>query len=144
MIENIIAFLIYSYLGASFEHINYFFSNSKKALSNPIITGFPLYGLGAYSIIITNNYLSNTNIFLKILIFALVLSIIELITGLYVGAGITNSTGIISSWDYSNEPYNYKGIIDIKHFIIWGLLGVIITYIHPIIIKKIKYGIYSV
>jgi hypothetical protein len=48
MKEHLIAFLVYSYIGANLEHISYFidsFSHNYKPkyLANPVITGFSLW-----------------------------------------------------------------------------------------------------
>jgi uncharacterized membrane protein len=148
MIDNIILFMIYSYGGATIEHLSYFFENkTPKALANPIITGFPIYGIGAYMIIWLNNILEKIgyrNIIVKIMMFAIVLTLFEYLIGLYVGAGPkSHSNGMISSWDYSDQPYNIKGIISLKHFIAWGLLGLILIWLHPQLKHKIRNGIYS-
>ena len=150
MKEHIIAFLIYSFFGAILEHMNYFItrllnpSKPYKALANPIITGFPLYAIGAYLAVSINNLFSNQNIIIRILLIAIALSVLEYLVGLYVGAGKgsyvydSNGNRLIDSWDYSNKNYNIGGIISLDHFIIWGILGYIIITIHPKLINKLK------
>lgn len=66
----IISFMVYSYFGATLEHLSYFFSKNKKTLSNPIITGFPLYGIGAYCVILLNQAFNkyDLNLFTRFLI----------------------------------------------------------------------------
>ena len=92
MKEHLIAFLIYSYIGANLEHISYFiesFSNNykPKILANPVITGFPLYGFGAYLLIIVNKILPIKNMLIKFIINGFILSTIEYLVGLLVNAG---------------------------------------------------------
>jgi len=117
------------------EHISYYLRgphSKPKALANPVITGFPLYGIGAYLVIILDQVMTSVNILIKFIAFGLVLSILEYITGLYVGAGPHSSKGdMVDSWDYSKEPYNLHGIIDLKHFFLWGFLGLIVRLIYP-------------
>lgn len=139
MIKNIIPFMIYSYLGASLEHISYYISKENKKLLNPIITGFPLYGIGAYCVILINNILQkyNLNSLTRFLIYAILLTLIEYIVGKYVGAGKKNENGDIDAWDYTDQRFNYRGIISLKHFIAWGILGLCVEYIHPKIIKSL-------
>jgi uncharacterized membrane protein len=139
----IIIFLIYTFFGAVFEHISYYignkFMNTKpKSLSNPIITGFPLYGLvGLLIYYIYKKYLQNTNKFTLFLIFGFIITIIEYIVGKYiVGAGINGDK--ISSWNYHKEPFNYEGIISLRHFITWGILGLIIIKVQPILENKLQ------
>lgn len=143
--EHIVAFFLYSYFGASLEHINYYFSHTTKALANPIITGFPLYGAGAYMIILINNLLTHYNIenlLIKFIVFAIILTILEYIVGIYVGAGQKSYQGsMVDAWDYSHESYNVDGIISLKHAILWGFAGLFLIYIHPILIQKIKCGV---
>lgn len=144
--EHIVAFTLYSLCGAVFEHASYNIlpSDETKALTNPILTGFPLYGLGAYLIVLINSQLEKNNIEslpLKFIIFACILTLLEYLVGKYVGAGGTSIiNGKIDAWDYSNDPYNYEGIITLRHFIIWGFLGIIISILHPHLIESIKYG----
>jgi uncharacterized membrane protein len=139
----LILFLIYSYLGATFEHIMYFFSKKKKSLTNGIITGFALYGLCALSVIWINKKLSLDNIILQIIIYGGLFTILELIIGLYVGAGPNSYTenGNVKFWDYSDNYLNYKGIISIKHYFIWGVMGLSVGYINPYISNFITNGL---
>jgi len=146
MLEHIIAFMIYSYLGASLEHISYFVDKStQKMLANPIITGFPLYGGGAYLLILVNILLAKfniQNILLRMVIYGFTLSSLEYIVGCYVGAGKqSNTNNKINAWDYSNEFMNIDGKVSLRHFISWSVLGLILSHIHPIIINKILNGI---
>jgi len=143
--EHIVAFFVYSYLGASVEHINYYFSHTTKALANPIITGFPLYGVGAYMIILINDILIRygvENLLIKFIVFAIFLSLLEYIVGIYVGAGQNSYKGtMVDSWDYSHEAYNLDGKISLRHVILWGFAGLILIYIHPKLIHLIKCGV---
>ena len=150
MVEHIVAFFVYSYLGATCEHIAYNVvggpDKPKKSLENPIITGFPIYGIGAYIVVFANNYLKQfgaTNPLIKILVFGFLLSALELVIGLIVGAGPKSYTkdGLISGWDYSNDKYNLYGIISPRTFATWGILGLTVSYIHPSILNWIKCGV---
>lgn len=144
-IEYFLLFLIYSYLGATLEHLSYFFGNDKpKALTNPIITGFPLYGTGALIILLLAEKMQNVHWSLQFLVYGFVMSLFEYIIGKIVGAGEKSyKNGMVWSWDYSNEKYNYEGIISLRHFVCWGILGLILTKINPYILKIIRLGIYS-
>jgi len=93
VITNVIIFLVFSYLGATLEHLSYYASKkSSKLLANPIITGFPLYGLGAFAVVATNKLLNpiTKNIVLHSLAYGAVLSALELGAGVVVGAGPTS------------------------------------------------------
>ena len=112
------------------EHIMYYFSDEEKILNNPIITGFPIYGIGGLIVLYLNYYLKTNNIIIIFLLSAILLTLAELISGYIVKAGKLGENrkdGKIISWDYSKNFLNYKGIIDLKHFIGFGILGTIIV-----------------
>lgn len=131
----IILLFIYSYLGATFEHICYFLNKKKiKILNNIIITGFPLYGLCSLLIIFLSKYY-HSNLITQFLVNSSLITIIELIIGLCVDAGKTTN-GSIHYWDYSDNFMNYKGIISVRHFVTWGILGITVIYLHNNYIDK--------
>ena len=136
-----IIFWIYTLLGAILEHISYyigntFFNSKPKYLNNPILTGFPLYGLGGLWINYTyKKYLTGYNDIQLFFIFGTMITILEYVIGKMVGAGISD-TGV-PSWDYSKEVFNFQGIISMRHFISWGLLGLTIIRIQPKLEKQI-------
>lgn len=151
----VILFLLYSFAGAVLEHVSYYASElmdptaPKKLLANPIITGFPLYGLGAYGVValyqlLFRNALSTVSmLMLEFLTYGSALTALEYGAGRYVGAGTRDKSGlqcvdtrgrpqrVIGSWDYTASAYNLGGIIDVRHFIAFGLLGLLITRVHP-------------
>lgn len=140
--DNLIAFMIYSYLGGTIEQTSYYFSNTEKKLTDPFINGFPLFGIGAYIVIIINKYLNLDNIVLNFLVFAIILTLLELVVGIIVDAGKnSHDNGQVVMWDYSDEFGNFKGIISIWHFIVWGILAVILIKIHPKLMYYINNGI---
>ena len=142
-IHIFIIFLIFSFLGAVMEHVSYYidntlFNSAPRILSNPILAGFPLYGCcGLLIWYVYDKFLQNCNYVLLFFIFAILITTIEYIVGINVGAGKTTPGGI-DSWDYSDQSFNYKGIISLKHFIAWGLLGLIVINIYPILYDKIS------
>ena len=126
-------FMFYSVVGAIYEHFIYYVSKTKvKVLNNPILTGFPLYGIAAYIIIAVHKAIAHKfNILVQFAIYTAIATLLEYVTGLSVGAGKTESNGYIKAWDYSNDPLNYRGIIKLSNSIIFGIIGLIITRIHP-------------
>ncbi len=139
----LIIFLIYTFFGAIFEHLSYYigkqlFQSKEKYLSNPIITGFPLYGLGGLLIYyLYDNYFRSYSSFTLFFVFGFILSSLEYLVGKYiVDAGKTNNG--ITSWDYTNEPFNYEGIISLRHFIMWGIISLVVIKIQPILQKKLQ------
>lgn len=132
----IILFMFYSLCGAILEHLLYFFSSKRKILNNPILTGFPLYGIGAYLVIIIHRWIGHKlDIIVQFVLYAAILTYLEYTIGRMVGAG--HERGMyIKSWDYSNSKYNYKGIIDVNHFLLFGIAALIVVRVHPFLVKK--------
>lgn len=156
VIGYIIAFFVYSYLGATLESMSYFFQGKTYyyKLTNPIITAFPLYGIGAFTFILLDyllQYLGINNLnlefqlIIKVLVLGFAASILEYITGKYFGhAGKTANPGCtLQDWDYSKEPLNIDGIVSFRHMLIWGILGIFIVYTYPYLMKFINYGLKS-
>lgn len=148
LVNYSIAFMIYTYIGATLEHLSYAAqlvispNRPPKALANPIITGFPLYGIVAFLMIMLSDYLKRmdiTNPIIKFLIYGTCVTIVEYFVGVSQGAGKGSvQNGHINAWDYSAEPFNYKGIISLRHFISWGILCLLLEKVHPIIMDKIS------
>lgn len=154
ILANVIAFFVYSYVCVSIEHFSYYITGGTYyyRLLNPIITAFPLYGFGAYLFILMNYLLEQLNIsnlnmvsqlIIKLLVFGIVASILEYITGKYfANAGKTSNPDCqITGWDYSNEAMNIDGIVSLEHLILWGILGIFIVWVHPYLIKFITCGL---
>ena len=137
---NFILFWTFTLLGAIIEHIAYYLSSKKKTLSNPILTGFPLYGFCGLLVIYLDNYtiLHQQSGIIKFITFSIILSTIEYITGILVNAGKnSNKNNIINSWNYSNNFMNIDGKIDLLHTIFFGLCGYLIAQYYPTMYKYI-------
>jgi uncharacterized membrane protein len=142
----VIMFAFYSVMGAVLEHLVYFITGAKKRLANPILEGFPLYGIGAYiCILIERQFLENgynPNSVELFIIFAVVLTLLEYIVGRIIGAGKYNKHANDGcgtfAWDYRGRPYNFEGVIDLTHTILFGFLGLIVIKIHPKIVERVN------
>ncbi len=88
------------------------------------LNSIPLGGLPNYAIIL-----------IKVISNFIVLTLLELITGL-----IFTKFFHIKLWDYSDRWLNYKGIICPLFFLIWGVLGNTYTFfIYPYLIKGLDF-----
>ena len=139
---------------ATFEHISYFMDplHSKK-LANPIIEGFPLYGLGGLFLYSVFKYLqldpSKANDAIAIaLISAIFGTSLEFIVGYFVGAGEFSTQTKedaakygINSWDYGGEPYSYRGVISARHALYWTICGLALAKYSPALEKFIYAGL---
>jgi uncharacterized membrane protein len=140
MLADIIIILIYSFLASVMEQARYLFSGDKKVVAN-IITGFPLYAIGAYLIVFINKYIKHYNIFTKLILFTIVLVPLEYVTGILVNAGMTTESGHVQSWDYNSRMFNYKGILSLETSVGFGVLALIVSYMHPVLKRRIQCAI---
>ena len=90
-----------------------------------------VYGVGGIVLILTNKYIIDKiklnkllKIVLSFIIYAIVLTLVELICGY-----LCNIIFDIDMWNYTNKKYNMGKYICLEYIPIWGLLGVLITYI---------------
>lgn len=159
----VIMFMIYSTAGAVIEHLLYFFSDKRKAITNPILIGFPIYGIGAYLVVWINRLLAESrdegimgikdsgdsseetsleidNLVIEFMIYGLTLSAIEYAAGIFVGAGKNSyvDCGFVHSWDYSNQRFNLDGMVSLRNFVVFGLFGLLVTRLHPRIIEHVN------
>jgi uncharacterized membrane protein len=133
-------------MGATLEHLSYYISGSakQKLLSNPIITGFPIYGVGALFIYWLVRVLGISSVGGIFAVGSIVGTLMEYFVGRFVvkagkysGVSPEESKRAVNSWDYRGEPLNIDGIISAKHIIAWGALSVGITKLTPILKKGV-------
>ena len=146
----ILAFLFFigCFLGGGLEVIYRRFSpaNVSRRWINPgFLVGpyLPLYGFGLCALYLLAN-LENTSLISevtagsKILLFivmSLVMTLFEYIAGVIFIKGMK-----VKLWDYSNEKFNFQGIICLKFSIYWALLGAVYYFlIHPHILHALQW-----
>lgn len=129
----IIFFGIYSFAGWIIEVI--YRSFTRKKFINP---GFlfgpfvPVYGIGAMFIILMQNLISPLNIAYQFIIYTVVLTVIEYITG-----EIFERIFKLQLWDYSEMKFNFKGKVSLLFSLCWGVLAVGVSRIlHPFISSR--------
>ncbi len=134
------SFFLYSLLGFIIEST--IFKNTilkpSGVLKGPITL---VYGVGGITLLLINKYILNnikTNKLLKIIIsfiiYIIILTLVELICG-HLCHLIFN----VDMWNYTNKKYNIGKYICLEYITIWGLYGIIATYIlKPYIDKIIK------
>lgn len=133
-IINILAyFLIYSFIGWILESVLKTILEKKFVNSGFLYGPFcPIYGIGAIIMYLGLGEFKEFPILVFILGF-LILSIWEYI----VGWGLEKVFNT-KYWDYSQNKFNIKGRVCLLNSLIWGILGIIFTYIvHPFIESKI-------
>lgn len=100
-----------------------------------------VYGLGGIILTLTNKYILSKikvnkilKLILSFIILAIVLTIVELISG-YLCKIIFNT----EMWNYHNKQYHIGKYICLEYIPLWGLLGVLIVYVlKPFFDKIIK------
>jgi len=138
MLDDIIIFLIYSFAASVLEHIAYLSSKQDKIVAN-FITGFPLYGIGAYLVIYINEFIKNSHLLIKFIVFTAVLTLLEYISGKIVGAGPDSyKENAVESWDYTYSSFNYQGIISLRSSLFFGLLALLVIKVHPILKSRVN------
>lgn len=117
---------------------------SKKWMNPGFLIGpyLPIYGFGLCTMYILAGiekfFSAESYVIGKISLFlgmALAMTLIEYIAGVIFIHGMR-----VKLWDYSNEKFNYKGIICLKFSLIWAVLGEIYYFlIHPHILNALEW-----
>lgn len=134
------SFLLYSLLGFIMESTLYKNTRLKPSgvLNGPVTL---VYGVGGLALILINKYIIDkihTHKIIKIIIsffiYAILLTLVELVCGY-----LCNIIFGVDMWNYTNKKYNIGKYICLELVPIWGLLGVLVTYVlKPFLDKIIK------
>lgn len=100
-----------------------------------------VYGVGGIALILINKYIISkihTSKIIKIIIsffiYAVLLTLVELVCGY-----LCNIIFDVDMWNYTSKKYNIGKYICLEFIPIWGLLGVLVTYVlKPFFDKVIK------
>ncbi len=128
-------FIIYSFLGWCLEVVFHAVTMGKIVnrgfLNGPIC---PVYGFGAVAILVGGQSFDtagivNMNPVIVFMAGMILATLIELIAG-----WLLDIIFHARYWDYTKEPFNFKGYICLRFSLLWGLGTLIIArVIHPII-----------
>lgn len=134
IIEYIIYFFIYSFLGWIMEVIYALFIHghfvNRGFLFGPIC---PIYGFGAIILIMTTKKLYKRPV-LKFIIATVSFTVFEYLVSL-----ILEMLFGLRWWDYTNDFLNIQGRVSLLYSIFWGVIGVIVLEkIHPFIQNKLQ------
>ena len=134
------SFLLYSFLGFVMESTLYKNTKLKKSgvLNGPVTL---VYGVGGIALILIDKYIISkihTSKIIKIIIsffiYAVLLTLVELVCG-----HLCNIIFDVDMWNYTSKKYNIGKYICLELVPIWGLLGVLVTYVlKPFFDKVIK------
>ena len=134
IIEYIIYFFIYSFLGWLIETIYAMFVHGyfvkRGFLFGPVC---PIYGFGAVLLLMATKKLYKKP-FLKFLIATIAFTLFE-----YMVSFILEMLFGLRWWDYSNDFLNIQGRVSLLYSIFWGVIGLILLEkLHPYIQDKIQ------
>ncbi len=127
-------FVIYSIIGWSIEVI-FAAAKYRELVNRGFLNGpyCPIYGFGMIFVILSLGSLTD-NIIILFIASALLTTVLEAVVGIVLNK-IFNKTW----WDYSSEPFNFKGYICLRASLTWGICCVIVLkYIHPYIAKLVN------
>lgn len=132
--EFLYNFFIYGFLGWVLENAFSYAVTGHYQEDGFLIGPFkPMYAIAMTWIIQLYKYFPN-KIFL-LFISILIPTTVEYITGIMMRKYFNKDY-----WDYSNEKYNYKGIICLRFSIAWSIISILTTvFIHPFLIIRIYY-----
>ena len=130
----VVLFAIYSFLGWVIEVI-YRSLTQKKFVNAGFLYGpfIPIYGIGAFFIIILQYFLHTWHLVPRFIIFGLTLTTIEYIVGFF-----SEKIFKLTLWDYSENKFNLQGKVCLLFSTLWTILALaFVTFIHPIISSNI-------
>lgn len=133
--QNFCFFIIYAFVGWCTEVV-FQASTKGKFINRGFLNGpvCPIYGFGMLLVLACLQPLSD-NIIILFLGSVVLTTVLELFTGL-----ILNKVFHDKWWDYSAEPFNFKGYVCLRFSLIWGLACLLIVKnIHPLTIRLVNW-----
>ena len=110
--------------------------NRSGVLNGPVTL---VYGVGGIVLILINKYIIDkihinkiVKVVISFFIYALLLTLVELICGY-----LCNIIFDVDMWNYTSKKYNIGKYICLEFVPIWGLLGVLITYVLKPFLDKV-------
>lgn len=132
MLKYLFIFSMFSTLGWLLE-LTYKSITNKEIINPGILTGCSvvIYGFGTVLLDIICNILSNIKSNYRLILILIVSTILLTLLELIAGKILIKKFNVVS-WDYSNQKFNYKGIICLKFSFIWFILaGLFYYFIFP-------------
>lgn len=122
VVQWLFFFYLYCLLGWCFES-TYVSLKSRKLVNRGFMRGpfLPLYGSGAIMMLVVSAPFQD-NLLLTYIAGVIGATALEYITGVTMEALFK-----VRYWDYSNQPFNYKGHICLSSSVAWGFLTILMT-----------------
>jgi uncharacterized membrane protein len=128
-------FALYSFIGWIIELI-YRSLNNRRLVNPGFLYGpfVPIYGIGGIFVSLLHQQLNAYPVPFQFIIFALILTAIEYLTGEFF-----EKIFQLKLWDYSGNRFNLNGKVSLLFSTGWGLLALVVTnYIHPVIYNQVN------
>ena len=128
-IQWLFFFYFYCFFGWIFES-TYVSICKRKFVNRGFMRGpfLPIYGSGAIMMLVVSMPFQD-NLILTYLAGCVGATVLELVTGLTMEALFK-----VRYWDYSNQKFNYKGVICLSSTLAWGFLTLFMTqFLHKIV-----------
>lgn len=131
-------FVIFSLIGPLIEWSFYFgkgilYDQGIYHLFGIKLAFIPFYGLGGLILIILDQFLEAKKI--KFIYWGLLNGVFSVLWEL-IGGLFTLFVFNERFWDYSNQSFNFRGIISLRMFLVWTLMGYFFSVIYRGIISK--------
>lgn len=122
IVQWLFFFYLYCFFGWCFES-TYVSVKSRKLVNRGFMRGpfLPLYGSGAIMMLVVSAPFQD-NLLLTYIAGVIGATALEYVTGVMMEALFK-----VRYWDYSNQPFNYKGHICLSSSVAWGFLTILMT-----------------
>lgn len=130
----ILLFAIYCFLGWLLEVI-YRSLTQRKFVNAGFLFGpfIPIYGLGAFMIIVMQHILQGWHFVPRFVLFGLAITFMEYMVGF-----LSEKIFKLTLWDYSENRFNLHGHVCLPFSIFWTVLAMIfVTFIHPEVFRRL-------
>jgi uncharacterized protein len=128
--QFVLFFVLYSFAGWVIEVI-YRSIRQRRFVNAGFLQGtfVPVYGIAACSIIVFSYLMKDENLFIQMMVFGTLPTVIEFITGV-----LSERLFGLKLWDYSENRFNFMGRICLSFSTAWAILTlVLITIVHPVV-----------
>jgi uncharacterized membrane protein/HD superfamily phosphodiesterase len=130
----IVLFAIYCFLGWLLEVIYRSLTQRKFVNAGFLIGPFiPIYGLGAFVIIVIQHIFQGWHLVPRFIIFGLSITFMEYMVGF-----LSEKIFKLTLWDYSENRFNLHGHVCLPFSIFWTVLALVfVTFIHPEVFRRL-------
>jgi len=133
--QAIVLFAIYSFMGWVIEVV-YRSVTQREFINAGFLCGpfLPIYGFGAAFIIALGTLISPWPLPLELMVYGLVLTFIEYVTGF-----LFEKIFKLKLWDYSENKFNLHGRVCLLFSTFWTIFALaFVTFIHPVVLRYVQ------